>query len=718
MKNKWYRSKGVKGIWIALMHILAAVAVCCAAVAVLLLDSGINFTDWKKPYVMSERFENQVLNAVLDITAGINGDGNNMALSRYAEGNTNITYIFVDNKAKKVYTNKSGYSDLSDYNKYKEYEDIIQEIKNEESPYFVNYFLSSENKASIDFGNMYMRDSQIWAHTLEQTISSDDFVFAIQVDGEFPVKDALSDDKEYYDKYAGWLLPAIACCGTAALILLIGFIWLTIVAGRKQGDEEVHLCAFDHWFTEISAALIGGVWLVGFLIMADRGMGGVLEGMLAAVFLGLYTMVFFLTGYLSLVRRIKAKTLWKDSFLRWFLMKSRTLFGKSKDVLEKSKTALAKDGTIVEKSEHILKKSGNLFVRIKHLCKVLLVKIRNLVELYSRSTDSRIKMILQAVGFLAIQFIVTILTVEYWYWFPEIGLIAFAVFDGGIFIYILKKSSERGRIMEGLKRITDGELQYKIPVEKLSGEQKIMAEYINNIGAGLDAAVEKSVKNERMKTELITNVSHDIKTPLTSIINYVDLLKRENFTDEKVRGYLEVLEEKAQRLKVLTEDVVEASKASTGNITFEKVNLNFVEMVNQVIGEFEEKLEKRHLTVMVHLIEEPALIYADGRRMWRVLENIFNNVVKYALEGTRVYVQVEKEETKVVFSLKNISAQPLNISADELTERFIRGDVARNTEGSGLGLSIAKSLTELQGGVFQLYLDGDLFKVTIEFTEV
>ena len=218
-----------------------------------------------------------------------------------------------------------------------------------------------------------------------------------------------------------------------------------------------------------------------------------------------------------------------------------------------------------------------------------------------------------------------------------------------------------------------------------------------------------------MKTELITNVSHDIKTPLTSIINYIDLLKRENPEDPKIRGYLEVLENKAQRLKVLTEDVVEASKASTGNITLEMTELNFVELINQVIGEFEEKFEERNLQMVVHFDEEEAIICADGRRLWRVLENVFGNVSKYAMENTRVYVDMNVNRPNVRLSLKNISAQPLNITADELTERFIRGDVSRNTEGSGLGLSIAKDLVQLQGGTFNLYLDGDLFKVTIEF---
>ena len=289
------------------------------------------------------------------------------------------------------------------------------------------------------------------------------------------------------------------------------------------------------------------------------------------------------------------------------------------------------------------------------------------------------------------------------------------IVDAAAVIFIIRKADGLALIMDGLKKISDGELQYKIKTDTLTGKQKVMAEYINNIGSGLDAAVENSLKKERMQTELITNVSHDLKTPLTSIINYVDLMKRENPTDPKIQEYLRILDEKSQRLKVLTEDVVEASKASTGNIKLEMNDIDFVEMVQQVIGEFEEKFQEKNLTMMVHFTDEPSIIYADGQRMWRVLENVFGNVVKYAMEGTRVYAEISNRNKKVTFSLKNISAQPLNISADELTERFIRGDVARNTEGSGLGLSIAKSLTELQGGEFKLYLDGDLFKVMITF---
>ncbi len=274
------------------------------------------------------------------------------------------------------------------------------------------------------------------------------------------------------------------------------------------------------------------------------------------------------------------------------------------------------------------------------------------------------------------------------------------------------------RIKKGIEQIASGNLEYRIELKGLRGTERNIAENVNDIGSGLNRAIDEAMRNERLKTDLITNVSHDIKTPLTSIINYVDILKRSDIADEKILGYLDILEVKAQRLKTLTEDVVEASKVSSGNITLEYMDIDFREMVQQTEGEMAEKFAARNLSVVLNLPEEAAVIHVDGRRMWRVLENIFGNAAKYAMPGTRVYADLSVSESEVKFSLKNVSEQQLNISADELTERFIRGDISRSTEGSGLGLSIAKSLTEMQGGVFELYLDGDLFKVDIRFPRI
>ena len=235
------------------------------------------------------------------------------------------------------------------------------------------------------------------------------------------------------------------------------------------------------------------------------------------------------------------------------------------------------------------------------------------------------------------------------------------------------------------------------------------------VSSAVQIAVETSLKDERMKTELITNVSHDLKTPLTSIINYIELLKKEEIESEDAKHYIEVLDGKAQRLKHLTEDLVEAAKATSGNIELNMMVIDFRELMTQALGEFEERFKEKELELIASQPEEPVRIMADGRRLYRVLENVLQNVCKYAMPKTRVYIELLKQQEKAVFTIKNVSQAPLNISSEELMERFTRGDESRTTEGSGLGLSIAKDLTALQNGKFDIILDGDLFKVVIEF---
>ncbi len=302
--------------------------------------------------------------------------------------------------------------------------------------------------------------------------------------------------------------------------------------------------------------------------------------------------------------------------------------------------------------------------------------------------------------------------------FPYLYLIVAVIFVGfqvWVFLLLYRNESENDRISEGIREMSGGHTDYKIDTEGFSGKGEEVAENLNNIGLGLEEALNEQVKGERLRADLITNVSHDIKTPLTSIINYVDLLKRENIQDEKVQGYLDILDQKSQRLKTLTEDLVEASKASSGNVKMDISSINFVELIQQTNGEFEERFETRSLELVSTLPDEPIYIAADGRHLWRVLENLYNNAFKYAMENSRVYVDVFKEDGNACFTIKNVSANPLNINADELTERFVRGDVARTTEGSGLGLSIARDLTRLLGGTLELTIDGDLFKAKTSF---
>lgn len=620
-----------------------------------ILDVVNNNKEWKGNLSKAYQYLYEALVQYSDASYG------EKILKTYASGATNVNYMYVDTKSGKVYTN---IKDVTSSNYLK----TLDKLTSGAGPFML--IAPDTQDCVLGFSNISDWTVSYWQNMLKNTgLAGENYLYFVSVDKDFPVLDRIKQEKLVYDKFEPWLVPVMAGSVLALILALAGVVILTIGAGRNNEDKKVHLNFFDRCYTEIVAVVVFMIWLMGTSVivqaMDDEEMRIVCKTIGFGT-LGLWFGIWFLAGWLSLVRRIKARSLWRDSLLRHILLLVRKCFSKCSNLL--------------------VFLGGNMI--------------------------SRVKIILLFGIFIFLQFMFTGMTVEGG---SALSLLLMIVMDCAVLYYLIKKAWGREQIIAGLKKITDGDLQYKIPTEKLSGEQEMVADYINHIGEGLDAAVENSLKNERMKTELITNVSHDIKTPLTSIINYVDLLKRENPEDPKIRGYLEVLENKAQRLKVLTEDVVEASKASTGNIALEMTDLNFIELVHQVIGEFEEKFEERNLTMVVHFDEEEAIICADGRRLWRVLENVFGNVSKYAMENTRVYVDVKVDRPNVQLSLKNISAQPLNISAEELTERFIRGDVSRNTEGSGLGLSIAKDLVQLQGGEFKLYLDGDLFKVTIEF---
>lgn len=582
----------------------------------------------------------------------------------WREGDTNLAYLYLDTENKKVYTNRENYK------KYEDAEASIEHISK-----MGKYVIVKPRLSDFDT-NLQDAQAESWrSFTRSVGAAKDNFIFAVGVDTKYPIQDEFYQREIVYEKY-GSKVQLVGIMGCAAAILfIVGVIWLTAIAGRRTRDEALHLNAFDRWKTEIAAALVITAWIFPVLfISAGAGtrstqysayaaeytvkqMNGydIMPNMILWIAIAVWTCALFLTGYLSLVRRLKGKTLWKNCILRVVLQFFKMIFS----------------------NMNILWKFILLFAAF--------------VLIHWMTLSSGGSGILIAATFIS---------------------------EAAAFLCLLRSAVGRQRMRVGIERISYGEVNYKIPLDGLRGEPLMLAERVNAIGDGLDAALEKSIKSERLKTDLITNVSHDIKTPLTSIINYIDLLKKENLQDPKVQRYLEILEQKAQRLKTLTEDVVEASKVSSGNITLELMKINLVEMIQQTSGEFEEKLKARNLTEVLTLPDEELLIKADGRRIWRIIENVYNNAAKYAMEGSRIYADLSATNTTVTFNLKNVSQHPLNITADELTERFIRGDVSRSTEGSGLGLSIAKSLTTMQGGTFDLYLDGDLFKVMITFPRV
>lgn len=598
-------------------------------------------------------------------TFGNSYDGYASVNSGIEEGDSNYYYLYADLKSKKIYTNKKEYSNPA------ELEENIKKMKK------LGKYVVVRPKLSEFESNLTNEDALTWRDDVKYSgPQTEDFVFVSAVDTSYPIQDSFYAENQLFEKYAS-SGTVIAVLGMIAFgMLIVCLVWLTTVAGRSNRDDELHLNWFDAWKTEVAATVVIVLWLIPVLLsgsilsLTDLFMD--LNNDLATLYgyynyvmnsipyvigggiLAAYTCLMFLVGYLSLVRRLKAGTMWKNSVLHM-----------------------------------IVQFVHQVSINIGSVWKVVII-FGGLFLIHGAAQISG----------HSVLFVILL----------PIDIVAF--------VYLVYQTIGKKKIKQGISQIAHGEIDYKIDTTGLSGEQKEVAELVNVIGTGLNKAVEKSVKNERLKTDLITNVSHDIKTPLTSIINYVELLKQENFEDPKIRRYIEVLEQKSQRLKTLTEDVVEASKVSSGNISLDMMNLNLVEMIQQTSGEFQEKFAARNLEEVLNLPEEEAMICVDGRRTWRVLENIYNNAAKYAMEGSRIYADLTVLEDQVLFTLKNVSAYPLNISADELTERFIRGDISRSTEGSGLGLPIAKTLTEMQKGQFELYLDGDLFKVTIRFPRV
>ncbi len=491
-------------------------------------------------------------------------------------------------------------------------------------------------------------------------------------------RDGFNKARNEFNKYVPFLGQYLACAVICAVIYLLLLVLLTIlegVAGRREnGEVIIRLHKEDHIPTEVmavAAAVIAfGIYkLISEVINAVwRSLENNTMIFLAAVAV-LAVSLLFSFFYYSFVRRIKAGTLWRDSLVR---------------------------------------NLGRQMVRwIRYAYQHWDLLLRVWVPFGVFVLFHLIMLVIAAAGRSRARFLLVILI-----------MVAADALVGAL---LYRSARARQTILEGIRRISEGNTEYKVDEKGMLGDNLVMARAVNSIGDSVKNAVETSMKDERLKADLITNVSHDIKTPLTSIINYVDLIKRQNVQDPKIREYIQVLDVKSQRLKQLTDDLVEASKISSGNVVLQWEKINLVELLHQTIGEFSEKFGEKRLYPVLNSPADNICILADSRRIWRVIENLFNNIFKYALEGTRVYIDLELRENAenhgkwVSLSVKNISANPLKVNPSELTERFIRGDESRTTEGSGLGLSIAKNLVEIQKGEFEIVMDGDLFKVNLYF---
>lgn len=478
----------------------------------------------------------------------------------------------------------------------------------------------------------------------------EDFPFA--EDEFFPMYQEFQSLRNDFDLWIYYAPAAIIC-----FVLSLSFA--AACAGHNHKTDDICLGGFDRFYTELSIAVIAGI-IVG-IYAAYEFTNGFYLSLLGRSKIWSYGLLYILIfpfasfGIFSMIRRTKAHSLIRDSLIYRIL--SRIAGFLRRFVENRSLTFRA---ALVLTVFCLIQVAGMYcFLRTKNL------------------------------------FFLFVLFLDYLF----LAAVAFRL------------SIDLNVVMDETKKIAEGDINHKIPIGRLAFPSKELGTYVNSIGDGFSCAIEERVKSERLKTELITNVSHDIKTPLTSIINYVDLLNKKPFEDETSRNYLNILTEKSWRLKTLIDDLVEASKASSGTLALHFERINVGELLKQAAGEFEDRFMERGLEIVLNLSDKTLYVMADGRSTYRIIENLFSNVTKYALSGTRVYIDMRQEKDSVLVSVKNISAAKLNITGEELMERFVRGDSSRNTEGSGLGLSIAKSLALLQHGTFELALDGDLFKV-------
>lgn len=551
----------------------------------------------------------------------------------------------------------------------------------------VRSYATRKNSPAVEAARSYLLNNQI-ADNYQKIF--------VALDPDLAASDYFS---QYSEIYSQWLpkmqllLLMIAVGGIGTLVCLVLF---TLQAGRNGKNKEIRLYFFDQWYTEIAAAaailiVMGAVGIVAVCIELSYGGVHYIQnfdgnyiysgsyGNEADTWRSLVAASGILAGFLitlipycSLVRRIKARNVWKQSFLYCV--------------------------------GHRIVSAGRTF--------------------YEGRQESE-RTILMFCVFCGVQIILCC-------GFGMFGVFLTLVMDAAVLLLLLREASGRKQIEHGLKEIAAGDLDYKIDLTELQGEDNLqLAGIVNSLGEGMKAAVQEQMKSERLKADLITNVSHDIKTPLTSIINYVDLLQKENIEKEPEASYIEVIARQSARLKKLIVDLVDASKASTGNVKVELVNMDANMIAEQASGEYIDKLMQKNITLVTNLAKDRAGIEADGRHLWRVFDNLLNNAFKYTMPGTRLYVNTYitdedgnvirdltksiKEPAKVCIEFKNISEAPLNISSDELMERFVRGDSSRNTEGSGLGLSITRSLCQLQHADFNIVIDGDLFKAVITF---
>ncbi len=503
-----------------------------------------------------------------------------------------------------------------------------------------------------------------WSEKIKMT----EYEVTLYIPSEYFTVDTVSFVDSFVKTLYGMKYSIFIIGGSALLLFIISLVLLCSSAGWKNGEERPRTSIFDKIPFDIFTFIYAFVFLFSAAALSEVYWENFEWIFVISIYI-ICASVLLVSYIFSFAARAKTGELFKNTAI-WFVLKNiyrflRFIYRGIRKVL------------------------SNLPIYIKTIFLLLLLAIWSFVIMAVNMYDLPIIIVFWLLGGTII------------------ALYAFYITYG---IDKLKKGGER---------ISSGDLSYRIDASHMPHDLKKQAYALNSIGNGMYAALDERMRSERFKTELITNVSHDLKTPLTSIVNYVDLLKSERTSEapdeEKITEYVEVLERQSERLRKLTSDLVEASKASTGNLECEPSRIELGEMISQASGEYAERLSSLGLELIVRISEEQMSIIADGKHLWRIFDNLMNNIAKYSLHGTRVYIDAYVSGDMAYIIFRNTSRYELNVSPDELTERFVRGDASRHSEGSGLGLSIAKSLAELNGGRLDIFVDGDLFKVVLGF---
>ena len=538
----------------------------------------------------------------------------------------------------------------------------------------------------------------------------------------------------------------------SALLCVLSVLVLFQCAGHRAADTEIHMRRVDRWALVIPLTILVGVWILVYIWTMDQIY--IYEHIVwhperACIMLALTVWATGFLGFLALrtvIVRIKARRFWSTTLCYYVcapivrLLKKHTV---EKQVVGQETQPLIADVAYSEaeviqpdtslKKEKVQGTVQELAQKTQGTVRQAVDKAKTFVWKGSRvqgvsnwiwnglcDFGNRLRGTLSHMDVVRLGMLYGVLVVAgYLMWgmieWPEDRLLFMSVFSVLVLLGLFFVLRQISSLQAGAQKLAEGELTHKVDTRRLHGPFRIYAEHLNNISSGMMVEIERRMKSEHLKTELLTNVSHDIKTPLTSIINYVDLMKKLDVQPEEAKEYADVLERQSYKLKKLLEDLIEASKAATGNITVELAPTDAAELLRQAEGEYNERLKEKNLTPVLHIDTENCSILADGRLLWRVFDNLLGNIVKYAMPGTRVYLELSQQAGRCLITIRNISKDELGIEAEELMERFVRGDSSRATEGSGLGLSISRSLTECMKGGFNLILDGDLFKVVLDF---